>query len=137
MEFQCSRLEENDAILLLFGVNWRCVGAFSTCQELLLEHVCEELTHALLVALIFEIHIRHEALWLRVTVGALEQHPQVCDRAYVVFSYINDEARVCFLLNCDFASFFLWADLDAWLCDLNLLLVQVRSHLDRGITLFS
>ena len=97
----------------------------------------EELTHALLVTLIFKVHVSHEALWLSITVGTFEQHTQIVDAADVIFSDINDEARVRLLLNRDLAAFLLGPDLDAWLRDLNFLLIEVRGDLDRGVAVLN
>ena len=137
MQFQSSRLQQNDAILFLFRVNRRCICSLLTSDELLLEEMSEELTHALLVTLIFKVHVSHEALWLSITVGTFEQHAQIVDAADVIFSDINDEARVRLLLNRDLAAFLLGPDLDAWLRDLNFLLIEVRGDLDRGVAIFN
>ena len=137
VQFQSSRLQQNDAILFLFGVNRRCICSLLTCDKLLLEQMSEELTHALLVTLIFKVHVSHEALWLSITVGTFEQHAQIVDAADVIFSDINDEARVRLLLNRDLTAFLFWPDLDARLRDLNLLLVEVRGDLDRGVAVLN
>ena len=137
MELQGSRLEQNDAILFLLGVDRRGVGTLSSGQELLLKDVSEEFTHAFLISLVLKVHVCHEALWFGITVGTLEKHPQVCDRTDVIFSDINHEAGVSLLLNCDLTTFLLRSNLDAWLSDLNLFLVEVRGDLDRRVTFFS
>ena len=135
MQFQSSRLQQNDAILFLLGVNRRSICSLLTCDELLLEQMSKELTHALLVTLVFKVHVSHKALWLSITVRTFEEHAQVVDAADVIFSDINNEARVCLLLNRDFTTFLFRPDLDARLCDLNFLLVEVRGDLDRGVAI--
>ena len=137
MQFQSSRLQQNDAILFLFGVNRRCICSLLSSDKLLLEQMSEELTHALLVTLIFKVHVSHEALWLSITVGTFEQHAQIVDAADVIFSDIDDEARVRLLLNRDLTAFLFRPDLDARLRDLNLLLVEVRGDLDRGVAVLN
>lgn len=69
MELQGSRLEQNDAILFLLGVDRRGVGTLSSGQELLLKDVSEEFTHAFLISLVLKVHVCHEALWFGITVG--------------------------------------------------------------------
>lgn len=83
----------------------------------------KKLSHALLIALVLEVHVGHETLWLGITIRALQQHSQAVNCADVIFSDINDEAGVSLLLDGDFATLLLRADLDAGFCDLNLLLV--------------
>ena len=89
----------------------------------LLKQVCEEFAHALLVAVVFEIHVGHERPRLSVSIRTLQQHPQVVDAADVIFSDIDDETGLRLLLNGDFAAFLLGSDLDAGFRDHNLLLV--------------
>lgn len=74
---ECSTLQEDDAVLLAFvdssadsRVGVSCIPNI----ELLLENVGEELSHALFVASILEVHVGHEAVGLCVSVWPLEQH---------------------------------------------------------------
>ena len=125
MELQRSRLQQNDAILFLLGVNGWCVGSLFTSYELLLEEMGEELTHAFLVTLVLKVHVCHEALRLGITVWAFEQHTQVVDTADVILSDIDDKARISLLLDGNFSTLLLWPDFDSGLSDLNFLLVKV------------
>ena len=64
MHFQSTTLEKNDAVLLgLAVVNVRITTKIP-------EVVGEELSHAFFVALLFVLHISHEALWLSISVGS-------------------------------------------------------------------
>ena len=135
MKFQGSRLEQNDAILLLFGVDRWGICTLLACDKLLLEEMSEELSHALLVSLVLKVHVSHEALRLGVTVRTFEEHSQVVDAADVILSDIYDEARIGLLLNSDLAALLFGPDLDSWLGDLNLLLVEVGRHFDRRVAL--
>ena len=135
MQFQSSRLQQNDAILFLLWVNRRSVCSLLTCDELLLEQMSKEFTHALLVTLVFKVHVSHKALWLSITVWTFEEHAQVVDAADVIFSDINNETWVCFLLDRDFTTFLFRPDLDTWLRNLDFFLVEVRGDLDRGVAI--
>ena len=65
MHLQSTTLEKNDAVLLgLAVVN---VGVTTQIPEV----VGEELSHALLIALLLVLHVCHEALRLGVPVGSL------------------------------------------------------------------
>ena len=95
----------------------------------------EELPHALFVALVFEVHVSHKALRFSVAIRTLKEHSDVSQRANVVFADVNDEARVCFLLDGDLTTLLFGSDLDAWLRDLNLFLVQIGGDLNRGMAI--
>ena len=135
MQFQSARLQQNDAILFLLGIDGWGVGSLLARNELLFEEMGKELSHAFLVSLVLEVHVGHEALRLGVAVGALEEHSEVVNAAHVVFADVDDEARISLLLDCDLATLFLGPDLDARLGNLNLLFIQVASDFDGCIAL--
>ena len=99
--------------------------------------MCEEFSHALLVTGILEVHVSHEAVWLSITIGSLEQHAQVMQRASIAFSNVDDEARVSLLLDGHFAALFFGADLDVGLRDLDFLLVKIGRDLDQCVSIFN
>lgn len=111
-------------MLLLFLALSEIVG----CDLLLLTR--EELAHALLVALVFEVNIG--GLFLQVHLAfALEKHPQILDLtgvvpAIFVFADVDDEAGLRSLLNSHFATFLFRLDDETWLSDRNrVLLVEI------------
>ena len=88
----------------------------------------EELTHALLVTAVLEVHVRHKTLRFCVTIWAFQKHSKVVKSAYVILSDVNDEAGISLLLNSNFTSFLLRSNLDSRLGDLYLLFVSVQEH---------
>lgn len=97
--------------------------------------MCEELTHALLVALLLKVHISHKTLWLSIAIRALQQHAQVPQCAHIAIADVNDETRVSLLLDRDLAGFFSGHDHDAWLRDIDSLVVQIGRDHDRRVLL--
>ena len=68
MHPQRTTLEKNDAVLLGLAV----VNVSVTTQ--VPEVVGEELPHALFIALLFILHVSHEALRFSVSVGSFQKH---------------------------------------------------------------
>lgn len=95
----------------------------------------EELSHALFVPTALEIHVSHETLRLSVTIWPLQKHSKVVEVASVALSDIDHKARFRPLLNRHFTTLFFGHDLDAGLRDQDLLFVEVRCDLDRGVTI--
>ena len=85
----------------------------------LLENVSEELSHAFFVSLLFEVHIGHKTLRFGVTIGTLEQHAQIFQRADVTLTNINDKAWIGLLLECHLSTFLFWSDFYPRLRDIN------------------
>lgn len=130
MEFQCPRFEQDDAVLVLLSFLVRKGTLVTRLFSLLSKDAGEELLHALLVAL----RLRFLAsLQVSVAMRTFQQHAKVGDGANIVFTYIDDKAGIRLLLNSDFATLFLWSDLDTWLRNLDIFLVQVRCNFYRCI----
>ena len=53
-------------------------------------------------------------------------------RADVILTDVNDEARVCLLLDSYLAAFLFGSDLNTWLIDLDLLFIEIRRNFDHG-----
>lgn len=136
VQFKCSTFQQDDAILLLLGINCGCIGSFSPSDELLFENVRKKLLHALLISTVFEVHRCHKTLRLRISVRTFQEHPQIVDRADIVFADIDDETRISFLLNGNFSTLLFRSNFNAWLRDLDFLFVEVRCDFDSGVTIY-
>ena len=53
-------------------------------------------------------------------------------RTDVILTDVNDEARVCLLLDSYLATFLLGSDLNTWLIDLDLLFIEIRRYFNHG-----
>jgi len=78
VHLQGSTFQKNDAILLglFIKLSLGCLSLL-TCWELCLKIVSKELAHTLLVSTVFEVHVRHKTLRLRISIRTLEEHSQV------------------------------------------------------------
>lgn len=98
--------------------------------------MCEELSHALFIATVFEIHWCHKWLGLGISIWTFKKHPKVVNWADIVFANVNDEAWICFLLDGDLSTLFFWSDFNSGLGYLNLLFVKVWSNFDGRMAVY-
>ena len=106
IDLENSAFEKDDAIHLFWSVR-------------------EKLFDTLFVSFCLEHHVRLKALHFDIHVRSRQKHFDIVDGDGVIGSYINDDARVQFLLQNDLPSPQRWLEHEAWFCNFDLLSVEV------------
>lgn len=93
----------------------------------------EKLLHALFTALFFKIHIDQEISSILVAIRTSQKHLDVINCAKVTFTYINNEAGIFILNQCDLVIGSFWLKSHIGLSDYKFFLVDVGRYFDSGV----